>query len=281
MTMQDWTNTIEPRRSLVDLRLIELWRCRHLVGIFVRRDFVASYKQTILGPVWLIFPPLISTVVFTIIFGNVAQISTDGSPHLLFYMLGIMTWGFFNACIVSSASVFTSQGGLFSKVYFPRLTVPIASVISTLISTGITFTIFLGFTTYFWIKGQTPGPNAAALLLPLLFLMMSGLALGVGTTVSAMTAKYRDLNFLLGFGIQLWMYASPVIYPLSSVPGKYRALALLNPMTSIIETMRYGWIGNGALPAGGLVYSFVVAVIFFVVGVAAFNFAERTAMDLV
>jgi lipopolysaccharide transport system permease protein len=281
MTTQEWTTTIAPRRSLADLRLAELWRCRHLIGIFVRRDFVASYKQTVLGPVWLVFPPLISTVVFTIIFGNVAQISTDGSPHLLFYMLGILTWGFFNACIVSSASVFTSQAGLFSKVYFPRLTVPISNVISTLISSGITFIVFLCFLTYFWVRGQTNGPNAVALLLPLLFLMMSGLALGVGTTVSALTAKYRDLNFLLGFGIQLWMYASPVIYPLSSVPAKYQALALLNPMTSIVETMRYGWIGNGAVPAWGLVYSFVVALVLFVAGVAAFNFAERTAMDLV
>jgi lipopolysaccharide transport system permease protein len=281
MTTQEWTNTIEPRRSLVDFRLFELWRCRHLVGIFVRRDFVASYKQTILGPVWLIFPPLISTVVFTIIFGNVAQISTDGSPQLLFYMVGIMTWGFFNACIVASASVFTSQAGLFSKIYFPRLTVPISNVISTLISSSIQFIIFLSFLIYFWAKGKTPGPNAVALLLPVLFLMMSGLALGVGTVISAMTAKYRDLNFLLGFGIQLWMYATTMIYPLSSVPEKYRTLALLNPMTSIMETMRYGWIGNGTFPVGALIYSFCVASVCFIVGVAAFNLAERTAMDLV
>ncbi len=276
-----WTKVIESRRPLVDLRLGELWRYRHLVGIFVRRDFVAAYKQTILGPFWMIFPPLVSTLVFTVIFGNVAQISTDGTPHVIFYMSGILMWGYFNACVTSSASVFSSQGGLFSKVYFPRLTVPIANMISAAIAIGIQLVIFFCFLGYFMFQGKTPGPNAAILLTPVLFIMMSMFSLGVGSIFSALTVKYRDLTFLLGFGMQLWMYSTTIIYPLSSVPEKYRYLALLNPMSAIVETFRYAWIGNGSIPMIGLVGAAFAAVAALFVGVVVFNLVERTAMDLV
>jgi lipopolysaccharide transport system permease protein len=281
MTMQTWTKVIEARRPLLDLRLGELWRYRHLVAIFVRRDFVAAYKQTILGPFWMVFPPLVSTVVFTIIFGNVAQISTGGVPHIIFYMAGIMVWGYFNACIVASAGVFSSQAGLFSKVYFPRLTVPIGSTISTMISSAIQLVILACFIGYFWFRHLIAGPSAAIVLVPLLFVIMSMLALGIGSFFAALTVKYRDLSFLLTFGMQLWMYGTTVIYPLSSVPEKYRLLVLLNPMTSVVETFRYAWIGAGSIPVGGLAYAAGASVGSFLVGIVIFNFAERTAMDLV
>lgn len=281
MSEQSWTNTIESRRPLTDLRIRELWRYRHLVQIFVRRDFVAAYKQTILGQFWMIFPPLISTLVFTIIFGQVAQISSDGIPHLVFYMAGIITWGYFNASVTAGANVFTSQAGLFSKIYFPRLTVPIGNTISTIIASSIQLMIFLCFVLYFWIKGQIPGPNWVILVVPALYVMMSMFALGVGSLFSALTVKYRDLAFLLGFGMQLWMYATTIIYPLSVIPEKYRLIALLNPMTPIIETFRYAWLGAGSFPVGGLICAALTSTVFFIIGVVVFNFVERTAMDLV
>ncbi len=279
--VQEWTKVIESRRPLMDLRLGELWRYRHLVRIFVRRDFVAAYKQTILGPFWMIFPPLISTLVFTVIFGRVAQIATDGIPHVIFYMGGIITWGYFNACITSGAGVFMNQIGLFSKIYFPRMTVPIGNTISALIATSIQLVIFACFVGYFWFTGQIAGPNWAMLLVPVLFVLMSMLALGFGSLVSALTIKYRDLSFLLGFGMQLWMYGTTIIYPLNVVPEKYRTIALLNPMTSIVETFRYAWIGAGAIPIEGLIYTSGLCLAFLLVGVMVFNFVERTAMDLV
>jgi lipopolysaccharide transport system permease protein len=278
---QTWTKVIESRRSLVDLRLGELWRYRHLIKIFVRRDFVAAYKQTILGPFWMIFPSLVSTVVFTIVFGQVAQIPTDGIPHIVFYMAGIITWNYFSTCVISGAGVFTSQAGLFSKIYFPRLTVPIGNMISTFISSLAQLATFIAFILYYWIKGQIVGPNAAVLLVPVLYIMMSMFALGVGSILSALTVKYRDLSFLVQFGIQLWMYATTIIYPLSAVPEKYRIIALLNPMSSIIETFRYAWIGQGSVPVDGLVIAGIASLGSFVVGVVVFNFAERTAMDMV
>lgn len=278
---QTWTKVIESRRPLTEMRIGELWRYRHLVSIFVRRDFVAAYKQTILGPFWMIFPPLISTLVFTIIFGRVAQISTDGIPHIVFYMAGILTWGYFNACITSGANVFTSQAGLFSKIYFPRLTVTIGNTISTIITSGIQLVIFACFVAYFWFQGLISGPNWAMLLVPLLFVMMSMLALGVGSLFSALTVKYRDLNFLLAFGLQLWMYGTTVIYPLSSIPEKYQLIALLNPMVAIVEVFRYAWTGAGSFPVYGLLYAAGASIASFVIGIVVFNYAERTAMDLV
>ncbi len=275
------TYTIEPHRGFLDLRLSELWRYRHLVFMFMRRDLVAGYKQTILGPLWLVIPPLISTVVFTIIFGEIAQLSSDGTPRVLFYMSGIMMWGYFNACVVGNASTFTSQSGIFSKVYFPRLIVPLTNVLTTTISTTIQFLMFAGFLMYYMAQNLTEGPNITAFLLPLLLLVSASLAIGVGVLLSAITAKYRDLSFLVSYGMQLWMYATTVIYPLSSVPEKYRFLALLNPMTSIIETFRHAFLGSGVVPWGGLLYSGVVAGASLTIGLLIFNMVERTAMDTV
>ena len=278
---QTWTKVIESNQPLTQLRIGELWLYRHLIKIFVRRDFVAAYKQTILGPFWMIFPPLISTVVFTVIFGRIAQLSTDGTPHTLFYMAGILMWGYFNACITSGANVFISQSGLFSKIYFPRLTVPIANTLSTIISSSFQLSIFACFVAYFYFNDMISGPNWVMVLVPLLFAMMSMLALGVGSLFSALTVKYRDLNFLLAFGIQLWMYATTVIYPLSAIPEKYQFVALLNPMVSIIEVFRYAMIGAGSFPVYGLLYAAVASAVSLFIGIIVFNFVERTAMDLV
>lgn len=272
---------IKPRRQLFDLQLNELWRYRHLVLMFIQRDLRAGYKQTILGPVWLIIPPLISSLVFTVIFGRIANLSADGSPHLLFYMAGIMFWGFFNACVVGNASTFTANASIFSKIYFPRLLVPLANMGATLISTSIQFALFFVFTIVFVIKGAISGPNLGMLLLPILLLQSAILALGVGSIMSSVTAKYRDLSFLTGFGMQLWMYATTVIYPLSSIPTRYREMALLNPMTPLIETFRNVTLGVGAIPWTGLIVSFLISIAVCLFGLLMFNRAEQTAMDTV
>ena len=278
---QRWTHRIRPRRPWFDLRLLELWRYRHLVWMFVRRDLVAGYKQTILGPAWIIIPPLITSVVFTVIFGKVAQLSTDGAPALLFYMSGVMLWGFFNGCVVANANTFMSQSAMFAKVYFPRLIVPLANLVSTTISTIIQLTICLAFLGYYMHAGAPVAPNLAMLLLPLLLVICAALALGVGTLASAITAKYRDLTFLLTYGMQLWMFATTVIYPLSSVPERYRTLALVNPITPVIETFRYALLGIGEIPLGSIFYASVVAVVALVCGLVLFNRIEQTAMDTI
>jgi len=278
---QTWTQVIRPKRAWFDLRLAELWRYRYLVRMFVRRDLVAGHKQTILGPAWIIIPPLITSVVFTVIFGNIANLSTDGAPQLLFYMGGVMMWGFFNACVVGNANTFMSQAGMFSKVYFPRMVVPLANVVSTTISSCIQLIIFTGFLLYYVQGNANVRPNVAVLLLPVLFFISAALGLGVGTLASAITAKYRDLSFLLTYGMQLWMFATTVIYPLSSVPEKYRSLALLNPLTPVVETFRYGFLGTGEIPIGALVAALILAIFALFVGLVVFSRIEQTAMDTI
>ncbi|MGE3622615.1 MAG: ABC transporter permease [Bdellovibrionales bacterium] len=276
-----WTKVISPQRSWLDLRLGEIWRYRHLVFLFIRRDLRASYKQTVLGWLWLFIPTLISTVVFTVIFGKVAKLSSDGAPHELFYMAGLLMWGFFNASVVGNSNIFSTQAGLFSKVYFPRMIIYLANIGATLFSTGLQMLVFLTMLFYFTVKGVVPGPNWAVLLLPVLLLLSAGIALGVGGIVSSVTAKYRDLSFLLAYGMQLWMYGTAIIYPLSSIPENYRAMAMLNPITSIIETFRYGFIGTGAVPVGGLFYTAIVALLVSALGLVIFNRIEATAMDTI
>ena len=260
---------------------MELWQYRHLVGMFVRRDLVAGYKQTILGPAWIIIPPLITSVVFTVIFGNIAKLSSDGAPHLLFYMSGVMIWGFFSACVVGNSNTFMTQAGMFNKVYFPRMVVPLANVVSTLISSSIQLGLLTGFLIYYLQAGAAVRPNLSILLLPLLLLMAAALGLGIGSIVSAITAKYRDLSFLLTYAIQLWMYATTVIYPLSSVPERYRDLALLNPMTPVVETFRHAFLGTGELPVQGLITAGLISAATFLAGLVVFTRIEQTAMDTV
>ena len=278
---EEWSLVIRPKSGWFDLHLADLWRYRDLVMMFVRRDFVSLYKQTILGPLWFLIQPLLTTLTFTVIFGNIAQLSTDGLPKILFYMSGITAWNYFSDCMLKTSETFSTNAGIFGKVYFPRLAVPLSIVISNLIKFGIQLGLFLGFYVYFLAAGTAISPNLALLLLPLLILMMAALGLGTGIIVSSMTTRYRDLRFLVQFGTQLLMYTTPVIFPLSKIPAEYRWVIVLNPMTSIIETFRYAFLGTGTLSWEMLGYSAVVTAVILAAGVLLFNHVEKTFMDTV
>jgi len=246
---EHWDIVITPRHSLLDLNLQEVWRYKDLLLLFVRRDIVAQYKQTILGPLWYFIQPLMTTIMFTVVFGNIAGISTDGIPPMLFYLAGITNWNYFAECLNKTATTFKDNQSIFGKVYFPRLVVPLSIVTSSMLKYGIQLVMFIGFYLYFLLSGAPIDPNAIALLFPLLVVLLAGLGLGFGLLITSMTTKYRDLVFLLTFAVQLAMYATPVIYPLSEVPADYQWLAVLNPMTSVIETFKYGFLAllNGAI----------------------------------
>lgn len=278
---EGWTEIIEPQHSLLDLRLAEVWNYRDLLLLLVRRDFVATYKQTILGPIWFFLQPVMTTLTFTLIFGKIAGISTDGMPMLLFYMAGITLWNYFSECLNRTATVFKDNESVFGKVYFPRLIMPLSIVVSNLIKLGIQFFLFLLFWGFYLFTGSSVHPNAAILLTPVLVLIMGGLGLGFGMIISALTTKYRDLVFLMTFGVQLLMYATPVIYPLSSISDKYKMLIMVNPMTSIIETFRYAFMGSGSLNWGALAYSAFFMIIIMATGTIVFNKVEKSFMDTV
>ncbi len=277
-----WDMIIEPKRNLLDLRLGDLWRARDLVMLFVWRDFVAFYKQTILGPLWYIIQPLLTTVVFTFIFGSVAKLPTDGLPQFLFYMSGTVVWSYFAACITKTSDTFITNSQLFGKVYFPRLAVPVSILISSLIAFAIQFVFFLGFMGYFALRGSVLHPNWWMLLTPVLILMMAGLGLGLGVIISALTTKYRDLRFLVQFGVTLLMYATPVILPISSFPQRFRWIILANPMTPIVEIFRYAFLGGaGTVNLPDLAYSFGFMLVVVIIGTVIFNRVEATFMDTV
>lgn len=278
---EQWDLVIQPRRSLFDLHLDDLWRYRDLVYLFVRRDFVAQFKQTVLGPAWFVINPLLTTVVFTVVFGNIAKLSTDGLPPMIFYLSGNIVWQYFSDCLLKTSSTFTANAGIFGKVYFPRLAVPVSLVISGLIKFFLQLVFFLGFWTWFSLQGAPIDLTAAALALPLLILLMAGMSLGLGIIFSSMTTKYRDLTFLLGFGVRLAMYGTPVIFPLSSVDEEYRWILLANPMTPVIEAFRAGFLGQGMFDPGLLAYSagFTAAVL--LLGIVIFNRVEKSFMDTV
>lgn len=277
----EWTMVIRPQRGWWDLRLGELWDARELVGIFVWRDFVSVYKQTILGPLWHIIQPLLTTLVFTVIFGNVARLPTDGLPPFLFYLCGTVIWGYFARCVTSTSTTFTANAGLFGKVYFPRLAVPVAILLSNLISFAIQFATFLGFLVFFYFAGADVTLTGAVGLLPLLLFLMAGFGLALGLIVSSLTTRYRDLQQLVGFGVQLLMYATPVLYPISFVPERYRLLIQANPLTPVIEAFRNGFLGAGSVSNGGLLYSLGAMAGLLLVGLLLFNRTEQTFMDSV
>jgi lipopolysaccharide transport system permease protein len=276
-----WDLIIRPHRNWFDLKLGELWRYRDLVMLFVRRDFVSLYKQTILGPLWYLIQPLLTTITFTIVFGRIAKLSTDGLPQFLFYMSGTVIWTYFATCLTKTSETFVQNAPLFGKVYFPRLAVPVSILISNLIAFAIQFVFFLAFMVYFALHGAHLRPNWWILATPLLVLMMAGLGLGFGLVVSAMTTKYRDLRFLVQFGVQLLMYAAPVVYSTSSIPVRFQPLIKANPMTSVIEAFRYAFLGGGSVSLGGLVYSFIFMFIIVAAGAVIFNRVEATFMDTV
>lgn len=279
---QNWTEVIKPRTNLFDLRLKELWQYKDLVAMFVRRDFVSNYKQTILGPLWFFIQPLLTTIMFTFVFGKIAGFAPKGIDPLAFYMAGVTIWNFFSENLNRTSTVFRDNAGIFGKVYFPRLTMPLAIVISSLVRFAIQFSLFLIIWSYFLFTTTEMHPNWWAIALtPVLLVIMGLLALGLGMIISAMTTKYRDLVFLMGFAVQLLMYATPVIYPLEKLPGKYEAIIRANPMSPVLETFRYAFLGQGAFSWTYLLYSVGVTLAILFSGVVIFNRVEKNFADTV
>ena len=281
-SVEQWTEVIQPRSSMFDLKLDQLWRYRDLLYMFVKRDFVATYKQTILGPLWFFIQPLMTTLTFTVIFGKLAKISTDGLPQVLFYMSGVTCWNYFASCLNKVSTTFRANQGVFGKVYFPRLITPLSIVVSNLLKFFIQFFMFMCFYVYYlFFTDAAISPNIYCLLTPLLVIMMAGLSLGSGMIITSFTTKYRDLVFLLTFGIQLLMYATPVIYPLSTLPANKQFWLVLNPMTSIIETFKYGFLGQATFSWLYLGYSFLFMCGLLLIGTVIFNRTEKSFMDTI
>jgi lipopolysaccharide transport system permease protein len=281
---EDWDIEISAKNSLLDLKLKDVWHYRDLLILLVRRDFVSFYKQTILGPLWFFFQPLFTTIIYTFVFGNLAAIKTDGLPQPLFYLAGITAWNYFADCLTKTSTVFTANAGLFGKVYFPRLIVPLSIVVSNLIRFGVQMVLFFLMIGFYVFKGANVHPNAYLLLFPFLLLLMAMLGLGLGMIISALTTKYRDLSFLITFGIQLMMYLTTVIYPLSVVKEKYPHYLWMveyNPMTPIIEAFRYGFLGEGTFTILSLGITTVITTMILLAGTIIFNRVERTFIDTV
>lgn len=277
---QKWTETIESSHSLFDLKLGEVWRYKDLVYMFLKRDFISSFKQTILGPVWFFINPIFTTVVYVFVFGNIAKLPTDGAPMILFYLAGVTLWNYFSSCLTGTSYTFTGNAAIFGKVYFPRLVTPISIVLSNLMKFGVQFLLFLCVFFYYLFKGEVH-PNIWILATPFLIILMAAFALGAGMIFSAMTTKYRDLNMLLGFGVSLYMYATPVIYPVSALGGIWKKLAMYNPLTGIFECFKYGWLGKGDFSPLMLGISAVIIFLILAVGTVVFNKVEKTFMDTV
>lgn len=276
-----WTMVIRPKRRWLDIDLRELWRYRDLWYMYVKRDIIVQYKQTILGPLWFLIQPLFTTIIYMFVFGGLAGISTDGVPQALFYMSGIMLWNYFNSVFNETSTLFVRNAGIFGKVYFPRLVVPLATATSNLLKFLIQCLLFAAFYIYFLCKGASIIVTSTVFLLPLLVLLIGVFAISWGMIISSVTTKYRDLTLLITFGIQLFMYATPVIYPMSAAPEKYRTILALNPLAPIFEAFRHGCLGCGSLDAGGLTYAtlFILVSLFF--AVLVFNRVERVFMDTV
>lgn len=279
---KNWTLIIKPHQKLWQIDFKEIWRYRDLISLFIKRNIIVQYKQTILGPLWFIIQPILTVMMNMVVFGGIAKMSTDGIPQPLFYLAGNVCWFYFSDCLNQTSSTFTANQGMFGKVYFPRLVVPISTVLSNLLRFIIQFTLFIAMYIYFFNVGAPLHLNAYILLLPLLVLMMAGLGLGFGILISSMTTKYRDLTVLFGFIVSLWMYATPIVYPMSMVPdGRLKMAILLNPMTSIIETLKYSFFGEGYFSWGALSYSFAFMCILLLLGIVVFNRVQRSFMDTV
>ncbi len=277
----EWTTVIESRTKFFQLNIGEVIRYRDLIKMFVKRAFTLSYKQTILGPVWLLIKPVFAALMYTLVFSNIAHISTDGAPAMLFYMMGNAMWTYFASCLGSNAGTFTENAGIFGKVYFPRLVTPISNVFVNLLNFGISMTITIIIGAVYMYRGENVNPNLALLLVPLLVVELGMLGMGCGIIVSSMTTKYRDLSVLVGFGMQLWMYATPVVYPVSQIPEKYQSFMMINPVAPIMETFRYAFLGTGHIPILWLCISIAVTGVIFLFGILIFNQVERTFMDTV
>ena len=278
---QEWDLKIKPKNSLFDLQLKSVWNYRDLLWLLVRRDFVSFYKQTVLGPIWFFIQPILTTMMFTFVFKQMGGFGTDGLPAPLFYLAGITAWNYFADCLTKTSTVFRDNAGIFGKVYFPRLIMPLSIVVSNLVRFGIQFLLFLSVFVYYIITTNDVHPTWAILMFPVVVILMAAMGLGAGMIISAMTTKYRDLAFLITFGIQLMMYATTVIYPLSTANEKYKWLIRLNPMTSLIETFRYGFLGRGTFEWGLIGYSAGVTALFLFAGIIIFNKVEKNFVDTV
>ena len=285
---EKWTTIIKPRNKLFEVNLKEIWDYRDLLTLFVKRSITVQYKQTILGPLWWIIQPALTVIMYMVVFGGIAGIPTDGIPQPLFYLGGIAMWQYFSECLTRTSNTFVSNAGIFGKVYFPRLIMPISGVISNLVRFGIQLGLFVIVYIYYLIIGQAPSPNLYLLLFPVLVVLLAGLSLGFGVIISSMTTKYRDLQILFSFVVQLWMYATPIVYPLSQVKGKMVAgfdlttLMCINPVTPIIETFKHGALGAGEFIGWGwLAYSFVFMLVVLALGILIFNKVQKSFMDTV
>ncbi len=279
--IQKWDLEIKPQSSVFDLHLKDVWAYRDLLWLLVRRDFVSFYKQTIFGPLWFFIQPIFTTLIFTFIFSNLAKISTNSAPAPLFYMAGTVAWNYFADSLTKTSTVFKDNAPIFGKVYFPRLIMPISIVFSNLVKFGVQFILFIIMMAYYLFLGNKVEPNLYILLFPVVITLMAILGLGVGLIITAATTKYRDLAFVVTFGIQLLMYATPVIYPLSAAPVKYRTIIALNPMSGLIETFRYGFLGTGQFYPGAFIYSVVASILIFLIGLIVFNKVEKNFVDTV
>lgn len=279
--MDNWSLIIKPRRRWFEIDFKGIWEYRELIWLFVRRDFVATYKQTILGPLWFIINPLLSTILYTVVFSGIANISTDGTPPILFYLTGITAWNYFANCLRSTSNTFISNAGIFGKVYFPRLVTPISIVISTLIQFFIQFFLLAVVMMVFMFRGYQLHVNAYLLYMPLLVIQMALMGLGFGIIISSLTTKYRDLVNLMNFGVQLWMYITPVVYPLSMVPDKFRFFVQINPVTPIVEVFRCSILGAGTFSFNSILYSIIFTIVILFAGILMFNKVEQNFMDTV
>ena len=277
-----WTLIIRPQQKLWSVDFKEIWRYRDLIALFVRRNIVIQYKQTILGPLWYIIQPVLTVIMNMVVFGGIAGMSTDGVPQILFYLAGNVCWFYFSDCLNQTSKTFTDNQAMFGKVYFPRMVVPISTVLSNLLRFGIQIGLFVVLYLYYFYAGTSVSPNSYLLLFPVFVVLLAGLGLGFGILVSSMTTKYRDLTILFTFIVQLWMYATPIVYPLSMVPeGKLRMLILANPMTPVIEAFKYATLGQGYFSWEALGYSFAFMTVLLVVGIVVFNKVQRSFMDTV
>lgn len=281
MDKQEWTTVVRPKSKLFDLKLKEVWQYRDLIVMFLKRNFTGAYKQTILGPLWFLITPLMSSSMYTVIFGQIAKISTDGVPQFLFYLAGNAAWTYFSSCLTTTSHTFTSNAGLFGKVYFPRLVSPITTVIYAMLSMFIQIGLMIVFMGIYAFRGETVVPNVYLCLLPVIILQMALMGMGFGIIISSVTTKYRDLSILVSFGVSLWMYATPVVYPISQIPEDMYGLFMLNPMASVINNFRYAFFGCGSFEWHYWGISWIVTLVVLFTGIVIFNKVEKTFMDTV
>lgn len=278
---KQWDLIIKPKRNLFDINLKQVYEYKDLLLLFVKRDVITVYKQTILGPIWFFVQPILTMVIYVFVFGSVAKISTDSIPQPLFYLSGIVMWNYFADCFNQTANTFTQNANIFGKVFFPRLIIPLSKIVSSLIKYLIQFSLFLALFFYYYFNSSVIQPSLLILIVPILLVLMAGLGLGFGLIFSSLTTKYKDLKFLIQFGVQLLMYATPIIYPLSTIPEKYQFWVKLNPIAHIVETFKTAFLGSGHFSLNGLIYASSFTIVILLFGILIFNKTEQKFMDTV